>query len=276
MHNIAIMQGRLLPPVGGTIQCFPRGRWREEFSLAAQAGLGAIEWIFDLQGSDANPLASDDGTAEVHALGRQYGVRVDSVCTDYFMDRPLVRASASERAERLGMLDWLLGRCQACGIGRIVVPFVDASRIETEVDRDDVVSALEQVLPAAEGTGVEIHLETALGPEDFRALLDRLPHPMIRVNYDSGNSASLGYAPRAEWAAYGERIGSVHIKDRVRNGGTVPLGTGDADFPALFQAIRAVGYGGPWVLQVARGTPGDEVSWARKNRAFLLDLLDRG
>jgi hexulose-6-phosphate isomerase len=99
---------------------------------------------------------------------------------------------------------------------------------------------------------------------------------MIRVNYDSGNSASLGHAPREEWAAYGPRIGSVHIKDRVRNGGTVPLGTGDADFRALFEAIRAVGYGGPWVLQVARGTSGDEVSWARKNRAFLLDLLDGG
>ena len=38
---------------------------------------------------------------------------------------------------------------------------------------------------------------------------------MIKVNYDSGNSASLGYDPTDEFAAYGERVGSVHIKDRV-------------------------------------------------------------
>jgi len=273
MSAIAIMQGRLVPPVDGAFQCFPRDRWREEFALAAKAGLGAIEWIFDCAGIDANPLATDGGIAEIQILGREHNVAVHSVCADYFMDRPLVRAAAAERTERLEMLQWLLSRCQACGIRRMVIPFVDASKIETELDRDEVISALEHVLPTAERTGVEIHLETSLSPEAFRRLLDRLPHPMIRVNYDSGNSASLGYAPLEEWAAYGKRIGSVHLKDRVRGGGTVPLGTGDTNFSALFEAIRAAGYQGPWVLQVARGTSGDEVDWARKNRAFLADRL---
>jgi len=272
---IGIMQGRLVPPVGDRIQAFPQGRWQDEFALAAQAGLAAIEWIFDLDDAETNPLASDSGIAAIRALSQQHGVAVESICADYFMARPLVRVAHTERSERLGNLSWLLEQCQACGIRRMVLPFVDASRIETQTDHDDVIAALQQTIPVIERTGVEIHLETSLSPDDFVRLLDRMPHPGVRVNYDSGNSASLGYDPRAELAAYGNRIGSVHIKDRVRGGGTVPLGTGNANFPALFDALRALGYRGPWVLQVARGTVGDELNWARANRAFLAKYLER-
>jgi len=89
---------------------------------------------------------------------------------------------------------------------------------------DQVVAALEQVVPTMEETGVELHLETSLSPSEFSRLLARLPSPLIKVNYDSGNSASLGYDPTEEFAAYGARLGSIHIKDRVLGGGTVPLG----------------------------------------------------
>jgi hexulose-6-phosphate isomerase len=93
------------------------------------------------------------------------------------------------------------------------------------------------------------------------------------VNYDSGNSASLGYEVTRELAAYGTRIGSVHIKDRIHGGGTVPLGTGDADLPALFSGLAGLRYEGDYVLQVARGSDGNEVEWARQNRAFLVRQL---
>jgi sugar phosphate isomerase/epimerase len=42
-----------------------------------------------------------------------------------------------------------------------------------------------------------------------------------------------------EFAAYGERVGSFHIKDRVRGGKTVPLGQGDTDFASL-RAARSI------------------------------------
>jgi hexulose-6-phosphate isomerase len=128
---------------------------------------------------------------------------------------------------------------------------------------------LEAVVPALEETGVEAHLETDLAPEAFAALLARLPHPLIKVNYDSGNSASHGYDPAEEFAAYGERVGSVHIKDRVRGGGTVPLGEGDADFAALFPELARIGFARDLVLQVARPADGEEVAWARQNCAFV-------
>lgn len=227
-----------------------------------------IEWIYDLYGRDVNPLATDDGVNQMKTLAGRNKVSVRSVCADYFMDKPLVRADVSEYRERMETLLWLLGRCRAVGITRMVLPFVDASSIETADDADRVVESLERALPVAEQEGIEMHLETSLPPERFAALLERVPHPLVKVNYDSGNSASLGFDTREELAAYGQRVGSVHIKDRIRGGGTVPLGQGDADFDALFACLKRVGYAGDYVLQVARDTPGDEIAWARSNRAY--------
>jgi hexulose-6-phosphate isomerase len=274
MRRIAIMQGRLGPIEDGRFQCFPRTRWREEFADAAAAGLDAIEWIYDLYGADVNPLATDAGIAEMARLSRETGTAVVSCCADFFMDRPFVKAPPKEFSELTATMEWLLGRFRMVGITRVVLPFVDASRIESAADEDRVVRMLEGVLPAAEREGVELHLETAYGPQAFARMLARLPHPLLKANYDSGNSSSLGYVVGEELAAYGERIGSVHIKDRVRDGGTVPLGTGDADLPALIDGLARLRYQGDFVLQVARGVPGDEVSWSRQNRQYLMERLD--
>ena len=66
--RIAIMQGRLVPPENGTIQCFPRERWADEFARAAQAGLDAIEWIHDAHGEEVNPLLHDLGLRRMRDL----------------------------------------------------------------------------------------------------------------------------------------------------------------------------------------------------------------
>jgi L-ribulose-5-phosphate 3-epimerase len=270
--TVAIMQGRLLPPTDGRIQCFPRDRWRDEFVLARAAELDAIEWIFDDFGRDVNPIVTDSGLQEMAALSAQTGIGLRSVCADYFMEKPLVRATDDEIDDRIETLAWLLRRCALLGAKRVVVPFVDASRIDSGAELAAVAAILGRVTPVLDETGVELHLETALAPEPFADLLDRTPHSSVKVNYDSGNSASLGYRPRDEFDAYGPRVGSVHIKDRVLGGATVPLGTGDTDFDGLFESLADVAYEGDFVLQVARGVDGDEVSWALQNRSFLRTL----
>jgi hexulose-6-phosphate isomerase len=265
---IGIMQGRLVPPDGATIQQFPRGRWREEFAGARRAGLQAIEWIYDSHGAGVNPLETTDGIAEIRALAAASGVAVRSICADYFMEHPLEGSAGADR-RWVEQLEWVLGQASILGAGRIVLPFVDAASIGEVGARDRAAAAIRAVLPAAERYGIELHLETGLGPADFRGLLDTLPHRLIRVNYDSGNSASLGYEVGEEFAAYGDRVGSVHVKDRVRGGGTVPLGTGDADLPGLAACLHRMGYAGDVVLQVARGGSGEEVAWAQHNREIV-------
>jgi L-ribulose-5-phosphate 3-epimerase len=273
MRMLGIMQGRLVPPYPGRFQCFPKDHWREEFGIARAAGLDCIEWIVDGFGLEANPMVAPEGLDRIRAAAAATGVAVRSVCADWFMEHPLVRATPGELATRLAFLGTLLDRAGALGVTRMVIPFVDASRIDTAPETDAVVAALGEALARAETAGVELHLETSLAPAPFAALLDRLPHPLLKVNYDSGNSSSLGYAPREEFRAYGERLGSVHIKDRVLGGATVPLGTGDADFPALWEGLRDLGYRGDFILQAARGTAGEEGALAARNRRFVEDAL---
>lgn len=269
--QIGIMQGRLFPPVEGRFQCFPREHWAAEFARAAEAGLASIEWIHDLYGADINPLLTDEGAANLKKLSAQHGVAVRSVCADYFMDKPFLRTSPEDLAERIAHLQRLLRRCLLLGIRHVVLPFVDVSKIETATEEGTVLEVLRRALPTAEETGIELHLETSLPPRPFAALLARIPHPLVKANYDSGNSASLGYRPAEEFETYGERIGSVHIKDRLRGGGTVPLGTGSANFAALRECLGAIDYRRDFVLQVARGEPGAEIEWSRRNRQFVQD-----
>jgi hexulose-6-phosphate isomerase len=259
LKKIGIMQGRLAPPEAGRFQSFPRTQWREEFARAAEVGLDYIEWIYDGYGADINPLMTDDGIRELQALMQTNGVAIPSLCADFFMERPLVRDAAARE-----FLRELLPRCKAIGVQRIVLPFVDNSEIKPD-EVEAAVAVVREAAGWAGEAGIELHLESSLPPRAFAALLSRLPAAIVKVNYDSGNSSSLGYVPAEEFAAYGDRLGSVHIKDRVLAGGTVPLGCGSADFKSLFSELRRISYAGDFTLQVARGEAGKEVEWTRGN-----------
>jgi hexulose-6-phosphate isomerase len=274
MKRIGIMQGRLLPRGVGPFQCFPAERWAREFPIAAQAELDCIEWIYD-RPLDENPLGADSSIVEIERAVQASSVGVYSVCADYFMSNALVRGALTERRKNILSLESLIRRAGALGVERIVLPFVDGSSLSGRGERDELAAILSDCLSATESSGLEFHLETDLGPSAFAELLERTPNPRVRVNYDSGNSASLGYRPADEFTAYGARVGSVHIKDRVLGGGTVPLGTGDTDFESLARALEGVSYEGDFILQVARGSDGDEVAWAVANRRFVQEHFAR-
>lgn len=293
-YEIGVMQGRLSPPEDGRFQSVPRANWREEFARAREAGLAYIEWIHDAYGAapdahdsrwlseaadakaygaGANPIFSEAGLAKMDALKQRYGIATPALCGDWFMDFPLVRCSDEERDARERHLHELIPIAKRIGARKMVLPFVDQSRIASEEEKRVVVGVLERALPVAEEHGVELHLEADFGPEEFREFLARVPHPMLKVNWDSGNSSGLGFVASEEFAAYGERVGSVHIKDRYRKpeGGieTRPLGEGSADFADVFRSLKKIGYEGGLTLQVARGVPGDEVRFLRTQMEFV-------
>ena len=265
------MQGRLCPPENDSIQCFPRENWRDEFPRAAEVGLACIEWIYDEFGLGANPLDNPEGREELKRLSVRWGVSIRSLCADYFMEHPLCGVSRREREERVDKLKQVLAQASEIDIQRVVLPFVDNSSLATDSMKSEAIAILVDVATVAQALAMEIHLETDLGPASFAELLAELPTELIKVNYDSGNSSALGFRPKEEFDAYGERVGSVHIKDRVLGGKTVPLVEGDCDFSALFDVLRGIEYQGDFILQVARGRSGDEVELAKHNRAFVAD-----
>ncbi len=271
--RFGIMQGRLSPPEDGRFQSFPRNSWREEFSRASQAGLTYIEWIYDDYGAAVNPITTAQGVVELNDLRRKTGISTPAVCADWLMDFPLIRCSQEKQRQRESVLHSLLRWAKAIAASRVVLPFVDASSIRTEEEKVAVLGVLERALPLSVELSVELHLEADFGPSEFASFLARIPHPSVKVNYDTGNSSGLGYVASEEFAAYGHRIGSIHIKDRQRlpdgKVASKPLGQGSADFDDVFRSIRKIGYSGGFTLQVARGNDGDEVNWIQQQLAFL-------
>ena len=272
-RTYGVMQGRLSAPEDGRFQSFPRGSWREEIARARQTGLDYIEWIHDDYDRGANPIFTAEGRAELAALKQEHGIATPALCGDWFMDFPFVRCTPAERDQREQHLHEVIVIAAMIGAQRIVLPFVDQSRLTSEDEKQVALEVLRNALPHAKQHGVELHLEADFGPAEFAAFLSRLEDPFLKVNWDSGNSSGLGYVATEEFAAYGDRLGSVHIKDRYRKpeGGieTRPLGTGSADFDDVFPALQKLGYRGGVTLQVARGTPGDEVAFLREQLAFV-------
>ena len=267
-RQLGLMQGRLSPPWRGRFQAFPADTWRSEFAAAAACGLQRIEWIVDDPDWETNPLLHEEGRLEIARLASESGVQVRSACADLFMPNPLHSCPDDLLARRAAWLERIIDAAGAAGLEHVDVPFVDASAIRDDRAFETTAAVLRLAALRAADAGLKLCLETALEPARFRVLLEAIGHPSVGANHDIGNSASLGYAPADEFRAIGPWVSCVHIKDRRRGGGTVPLGTGDADFPAAFEALQRAGYAGHFILQAARGESGDELEWTRANAAF--------
>lgn len=271
--RLALMQGRLTPPRWHPIQEFPE-EWVSEFPVAASLGFDAIEFIF---GGTPEQLAShpllEPGLGAIRAQVAATGVQVRSICADHFMEAPLHRGEAPQRQASAALLARLIAQAGALGVADVVLPCVDAATLQGPAEEAALLSSLVPALAVCAQHRVRVALELDLPPQGVRTLLSRGDSPWLRVNYDAGNSAGLGYDPAEEWAVYGSWISSVHLKDRRFGGTTVPFGTGDTKFDRLFAAMRAAGYDGLLTLQGARGE--DHAATAATYKAFVEALLDR-
>lgn len=270
---IGIMQGRLSPPANGKIQAFPWDTWEQEFFQAKEIGFDLIDWVVDADNFYKNPLLTAHGAKSIEVLISKTGVRIGAVCAHYFVECPLLRCSNSELKERLDVLDLLIECLSNIGIEYLEIPFLDNSAIKDEIELEQIIQVIKPRLDKAYQHGVTLAFETSLPPELFSAFLSRFDHPAAKVTYDMGNSASLSYNPEEELESYGELVVTVHVKDRVLNGGSVPLGQGDTDFAACFSMLRAKNYAGPFILEVAR--VGNEMESAQKNMSSVKNFLNK-
>jgi hexulose-6-phosphate isomerase len=273
IEGIGIMQGRLLPPVAGRLQAFPGPRWGDEFRLARECGLDAVEMIFDLDGIEENPLNSESGIRRISELAGTFDIAVRSVCADYFMARPFHRVADRDRDESMEVLERLTRRCQQIGIRHIVIPLVDQAEIRTDAELGQASGALLGVLERTDGCDVEYTLEMSLPADRIGAFLAEAGHPRLKVNYDTGNSTALGYDLASEIERLHPWIVSVHVKDREVAGGSRLLGEGDTDFDGAFRMLASTGYRGLLILQAQRGS--DEMATARRHLRFVRDQVAR-
>ena len=259
MSRIGFLQGRMSPLVDGQIQAFPKDHWRDEFLLGDKHDIRMIEWTLDYKGLNENPLLTSEGQQEIKRMSSEYSVSIPSLTGDCFMQTPFWKMSKAqrERSERdfLAVVD----ACSIMGIKYIVVPLVDNGSLETTQEEEVLVEFMERHTEVFQLKEVVIIFESDFDPPELKRFIAQFPVGGFGINYDTGNSASLGYQFQDEIEAYGDQILNVHLKDRLLGGTTVPLGTGNAKLPETISALERQGYQGNYILQTARVLDNDHV-----------------
>lgn len=243
--------------VDGKIQAFPWDTWQQEFPAAQSLGLGLMEWTLDQDRLYQNPLLTPQGQQEIRRLCQAHRLTIPSLTGDCFMQAPFWKAEHPVKAGLESDFIAIARACAAVGIEMIVVPLVDNGKLENDQQEDALVAFMLDQADLFQKLRLRIIFESDFVPDNLARFIDRLPAETFGVNYDIGNSAALGFNPEAEFAAYAPRIMNVHIKDRIRGGTTVALGSGNADFPAIFSLLRDASYGGYFIMQTARAENGD-------------------
>ena len=258
MNNIAFIQGRLVDLVQGKIQAFPRDNWEIEIENASKNNIKYIELTVDLNNIWENPLSS--------ALGQDYlkkkldcaNVKPIACTADFIMHSPPWHGDDSNFNKMIKVTKEIINGLGNINCGILVVPFVDDSSL-TDAYKNKAIDFLLSLAEILETKKVRIAIESDFKPKLLKEFIDNLPSRLFGINYDIGNSASLGFDYNEEFGAYFDRIIHIHVKDRLLNGSTVPLGEGNADLVGCFKSIKNYGYTGDFSMQTARDPSGNHI-----------------
>jgi L-ribulose-5-phosphate 3-epimerase len=267
-NRIGFMQGRLSELTDGRIQSFPAKSWETEFVIARQNRLKLIEWTIDTLTYFQNPITNKVGIEKIAHLSNVNNVGVPSVTCDYYMENPHWDSNGIDIE---GDLIEIIEAMPMIGAHILVLPLVDNSSISDKQNIDlDFFSGLTSRLS---NRNVRIAFELDLEPDSALRFIESFNPEHFGINYDIGNSASLGFNPREEISKYGHRILNVHIKDRLLGGSTVPLGLGSADFKSVLEELQRSSFPGNFILQTARATDGDHLGELLRNIDFFKRAL---
>lgn len=273
---IGMMQGRLTEPKGRGIQFFPFDNWEKEFYLAQKMGLDEIEFIFDYDNYQQNPLWELEGWNKIKAIVNETGIAVQTICFDYFMRRPFFKEQGDQREvrkkENEKIIKQILEAMYELDIKLLEIPLVDSSSLKSEDEKEELRLWLSNIIKTSDKK-VKFALETDLPPENFLNYIESFNTTRLGANYDSGNSSGIGYNLYDEVTTLKDKIFNIHIKDRRFHGPTVELGTGSANFEALFKGLKEINYKNNFILQAARGIEGNECHNIVNQIKFVKDYI---
>ena len=253
--SIGFIQGRLSPITNNRIQQFPWDTWQNEFSIASKNDINLIEWTIDTFKFYLNPLINLNQWEEINTIASKNNILIPSVTCDYFMENPPWKSDID--LIKKGIIAIFQGM-KNISAKILVVPLVDNSSLLDSSSADTVKDLFTDLIPEMIQNNIQIAFECDLNPEELLHFINQFDKNYFGINYDIGNSASLGFDPNKEFEAYGSRIINVHVKDRKINGPTIPLGEGDAEFLRIFGLLHEVNYQGNLILQTARSKEGKD------------------
>jgi len=247
--RIGVMQGRLSPRPESRLQAFPHQTWPEEFAQAQRLGFAYLEWIYEAERAEENPIASSAGRAAIRACAAESGLPVGSVCADYFMIHRLAGGTASERKRHAAALSELVRWTRELGATRILLPLLETSALNSPEQVREVTASIQSVCPALEAHDVTLGLEMEIPGEAYAAVIRGIGHSHVRAYYDTGNSTAQGFDIALDILPLLSLLEAVHVKDRMVFGTSQPFGRGAANFDGFFGVLDMAGYRGDFLTQ---------------------------
>ena len=262
------MQGRLSPQYLGRVQSFPVDNWVKELRDCKNLGIKLVEWTIDEISFDQNPIISKSGVNYINEVMEELGIGIPSVTCDYFMENPFWSEKGNET---YGKLKKIIEGMIEIHSKLLVIPLVDNSSLKKTDNYQAEI--FQRLLYDYNDEEICIVFETDLDPTENKDFISDFDPQYFGINYDIGNSASLGYDVDEEFGAYGVRVLNVHVKDRKFKGDTVPLGTGAANFRSVVQNLRNSNYQGNYILQTARARDNNHIETIRKYKSFWAEQM---
>jgi len=254
MHKIGIMQGRIYPDSLVKLQVFPSKKWKQEFPKASQVGFEYIELLYDRDENPTNPLVKNRNPELMAELARENGLRILSLCADYFTKYNFITDSHDVTWDKLSHL---IDAAIAVEATSIVVPFFGRNTLNDEADLEQFLTGAKEHIKRANKSAIDILIETTLSATQIQCAI-RQTKATVKVCYDLGNATALGLNPINDIHLLRDQIGLIHIKDRQKlDGPNVMLGEGSVDLAACFEALKKIDYKGNFTLETAIGEQPD-------------------
>lgn len=268
--KIGVMQGRLSPQYCNYIQRFPEKHWSREFKIAKKLKLNSIEWTLDYDKLFKNPIFDKNQIKKIKYLKKKYQININSLTADCLMEKPFWKL---KNRKFLDIFIKVIEACSNLGIKYLVVPLVDNGSISEKKFENKLIKKLLENKKLIKKKKVIILFESDFNPSKLSSFINKLPNNLFGINYDTGNSASLGYDIEDEFKSYGKHIKNIHIKDRIYKGKTVRLGQGNVNFFKLKKLLLRIKYKNNLILQTARGKKNKDVDEIKLNLKFLKNFI---
>ena len=268
MLPVGVMQGRLSPIKGDRIQSFPWQNWRRELYCFSEMGFESIEWTIDLWRYFKNPIIKSP--ALVSRNLDKVAIKLLGITSDAHMQSGDLSACDSKyKINRVNKLTRkLIKSAGIIGANYIVIPLVDNSSLALSKNRKKIIEFFGEYEKMLKEFNVMMLFEVDVSPSEVCEFIRAFNSSYYGINYDIGNSASLGFNFKEEYEAYGKHIHNVHVKDRFLNGQSCKLGQGDASLAEVKKTLLKSDYQYSAILQCARDVNGQHKKMLSEQKKY--------
>ncbi|MHA0857735.1 sugar phosphate isomerase/epimerase family protein [Paenibacillus sp. CMAA1364] len=229
----------------------------ECIKTAKEAGFDGIELSLNETG-ELGLASGDKEVKEIKDRLEDASLEIAGLATGLYWDYPMTSSNKELQSKAIDVCKKQLELAEAFGVdailvipGAVGVDFIPGSEVvDYEHAYDRAQESIAKLVPFAKAAGVSIAIENVwnkflLSPLEMRSFIDDLGSEFVGSYFDVGNTVNNGY-PEHWIRILAHRIKKVHFKDYRRDAGGlhgfVDLLAGDVNYPAVMDALRAIGY----------------------------------